>query len=250
MCFILSKILLFLIFPLLWVFVLLLVSLFCKDKKRKRRFLLAAVIVLFLFSNSFLFNVFAKGWDISAYNPKLTTKYSCAIVLGGFSGPDQFGNGHFNANADRFIQGVKLLVTGKVSHLLISGGSGSLLPGTFKEGDWAKTQLEELKIADSAVLVENRSRNTIENARFSNVILKQSHLPGPYLLITSAFHMRRAKMIFKKEGVNVVPYSCNFIAKQDKYTFDDFFIPSVEVLAGWSYYIKEMTGYATNYFNG
>ena len=250
MYFILSKLLLYLLFPLSWILILLIISLIVKDRKRKRQFLIAALVLSFLFSNTVLFNQFAKSWDIPAYDLKPSENYSCAIVLGGFSGPDKFGKGHFNWAADRFIRGVELLTTGKVSHLLISGGNGSLLPGAFREGDWAKSQLQELKIVDSAVLVENRSRNTIENARFSNVILKQSHLNGPYLLITSAFHMRRAQMIFKKEGINVIPYPCNFFTKQDKYSFDDYVIPSVDALSGWSVYIKEVIGYMTNSFNG
>lgn len=249
MYFILSKILLFLIFPLSWVFILLLISLVTKNQKRKRRALIAAIILLFLFSNPFLFNQFARLWDIPAYQLKKGEVYNCAIVLGGFSGADDKEQGRFNPSADRFIQGIKLLTTGKVSHLLVTGGSGNLIPGKFREGAWVKTQLKEFKFPDSTMLIESNSRNTIENARFSNTILKQSHLKGPYLLITSAFHMRRALMIFKKQGINVIPYSCNFI-EDDKISFDDFFIPDANKLAYWNIYIKEVIGYITNYFIG
>jgi len=249
MYFILSKLLLYLLFPLSWIFILLVIATVSKDKKRKQRFLIAAVILLFIFSNAFLFNRFAKLWDISAYDLKTNNTYSCAIVLGGFSGGGYNEKGHFNTAADRFIQGIKLLSNHSVSHLLITGGNGSLNPAGFHEVPWVKTQLEELKYPDSALLIEGNSKNTIENARFSNILLKQSHLPGPYLLVTSAFHMRRALMIFKKEGMNVIPYSCNFI-RSDKIGFDDFFIPDAEKLAAWNLYIKEVVGYAINYFNG
>ncbi len=249
MYFIISKLLLYLLFPLSWVFILLVIAIASKDKKRRYRFLTAAVILLFVFSNAFLFNRFAKLWDVPANELKNTDTYKCAIILGGFSGGGYNEKGHFNPAADRFIQGVKLLATGKVSHLLITGGNGSLNPGSFREGPWVKTQLEELKFPDSTLLIEGNSKNTIENARFSNTLLKQSHLPGPYLLVTSAFHMRRALMIFKKEGINVIPYPCNFI-RSDKIGFDDFFIPDAEKLAYWNAYIKEVVGYAVNYFNG
>jgi uncharacterized SAM-binding protein YcdF (DUF218 family) len=249
MYFILSKLLLYLLFPLSWIFILLVIAIASNDKKRKQRFLIAAVILLFIFSNAFLFNRFAKLWDVSPYELKSADTYKCAIILGGFSGGGYNEKGHFNASSDRFIQGIKLLSNHSVSHLLITGGNGSLNPAGFREGPWVKTQLEELKFPDSALLIEGNSKNTIENARFSNILLKQSHLPGPYLLVTSAFHMRRALMIFKKEGMNVIPYSCNFI-RSDKIGFDDFFIPDAEKLAAWNLYIKEVVGYAINYFNG
>jgi uncharacterized SAM-binding protein YcdF (DUF218 family) len=242
--------LLYLLFPLSWVFILIIILFITKNKKRKLRCLIAGVIILYVFSNSFLFNSFARCWDIPAHQVKNGESYSCAIVLGGFSGEDKNGNGHFNPAADRFIQGVQLFKTGGVSHILITSGNGSLNASKFREATWVKGQLQALKIPDSAILIESNSRNTIENARFSNALLKQSHLPGPYLLVTSAFHMRRAAMIFKKEGIPVIPYSCNFITNQYKYSFDDFFIPDAEKLNYWNTYIKEVVGYVVNSFNG
>jgi len=249
MYFILSKVLAYFIQPLSWVFILLAIFFITKNKKRKHRCLIAAIVILYIFSNSFLFNKFAGVWDIPPYQQKNNDVYSCAIVLGGFSGGDKSNHGHFTAAADRFIRGAQLLTTGKASHLLITGGNGSLDPGTFREGAWAKVQLEELGISDSLILIENNSKNTIENAKFSNVILQKSNLKGPYLLVTSGFHMRRALMIFKKEGINVIPYSCNLM-RRDDLSFDDYFIPSAEPLGGWVFYIKELIGYTVNYFNG
>ena len=207
--------------------------------------------MLFIFSNTVIFNSFAKFWDIPAHELKPTEHYSCGIVLGGFSGPTHDGKGHFNGASDRFIQSILLLKTGKIANLLVSGGNGSLLPGKFREGTWVKTQLEALSFPDSVILIESNSRNTIENARFSNIILKKSHLQGPYLLITSAFHMRRALMIFKKQGINVIPYSCHVMTQQGgRNGLDDYLIPSAENLVGWGLYLKEVIGYLANSFNG
>src|SRR3978361_1814704 len=114
MYFILSKILLFLLSPISWVFILLLISLIAKEKKRKRRFLVAATVLLFIFSNTFLYDQFASRWDIPAYQPKKSASFRCAMLLGGFSGVDVQGKGRFNSAADRFIQGIKLLASHKV----------------------------------------------------------------------------------------------------------------------------------------
>ena len=94
MYFILSKILYYLLLPLTWIFIVFVVALFSKNKLRRRRFFIAAPVMLYIFTNAFLFNQFAKRWDIPAYPATDTTKYSCVIVLGGFAGEDKNGKGH------------------------------------------------------------------------------------------------------------------------------------------------------------
>ncbi len=247
MYFVLSKLLLFFILPFSWFLAFLIASLLVKKQHLKRRFLIISVAILLVFSNPFLLNEFAKYWNIKPVPLKNTGSYSCAIVLGGFSGEDAEGNGFFNRSADRFIQAVKLLSTGKVTHLLISGGNGSLIHDNFEESDWVKTQLELLKVPDSCILIENHSRNTIENAAFSKTILIAKHLQPPYLLVTSAFHMRRSFDIFKKTGLEVIPYPCDYMEGKEKMSVNEF-IPDAGVIGNWNYYIKEVIGTVVNYF--
>lgn len=52
--------------------------------------------------------------------------------------------------------------------------------------------------------VEQRSRNTAENAQFSSMLLRQSGVDH-IILITDALHMRRARMSFERAGVHVTP---------------------------------------------
>lgn len=248
MFFIFSKVLSFLMNLLLWVFAFLLIALFSKNVKRKRKFLLTGIIVLYIFSNSLLINLVAWCWDVRATDVPAGKKYTCAIVLGGFSSDDGDGGGFFNSAADRFIQGVRLQKTGQVNRLLITGGNGLLRPSAFREADWVREQLREMQVPDSCVLSESKSRNTIENAVFSKQLLQQHKFKGPYLLVTSAFHMRRSMMIFKKYGVDVVAYPCNFSSRRFSVSFDDF-LPNAGALAGWGTYIKEVIGYTvTRYF--
>lgn len=247
MYFILSKVLLFLIYPLVWIVVLLIIGFITKNKKHKKRIFIATAVLFYIMTNSFLFNHFARMWDIPPYPPNNTRTYSCGIVLGGFVTEDKDGNGHFNSSADRFIQGIRLLSIGKISHLLITGGSGSLIQGKFREGDWVRTQLKEFKYPDSSIFIESNSRNTIENATLSKPIIQKAGLKPPYLLITSAFHMRRAMMIFKKEGYNVDAYPCDYIAGTAPASFSDL-IPDIGYLQVWTSYLKEVVGYAIDYY--
>ncbi len=56
-------------------------------------------------------------------------------------------------------------------------------------------------IPESAILIENKSTTTHENALFTKPILAQ--LPGPYVLLTSDFHMLRASRCFAHEQIPV-----------------------------------------------
>lgn len=242
MYFIFSKILLFLLFPLNWIIVFLLIALFSKKQKLKRKCFITGVVLLLIFSNPVLLYLFAKNWDIDRAPLNKSKIYSTVIVLGGFSGEDKNGNGIFNEDADRFIQGVKLNEEGRASHILISSGNGNLRPTSFKEAAWVKGQLKKFKLPDSAVLIEQNSRNTFENATFSKQLLQKAHLPPPYILVTSAYHMRRSLYIFKKEGMDVIPYSSGRITGNVRFSFGDYMMPDAGVLAGWCMYIKEMVG--------
>ncbi|MFI5139926.1 MAG: YdcF family protein [Sphingobacteriales bacterium] len=247
MFFVLSKLLAIFIFPLTWVFSLLIAAVISKKQKTKHRFLILSVVLLWVFSNSFLLNQFARVWDINPVPLKTTGAYSCAIVLGGFTAEDAKGGGFFNTSADRFIQGLKLITTGKVTHILISSGNGNLVHDNFAEADWVKTQLQQFKVPDSCILIENRSRNTIENTAFSKSVLNARRLQPPYLLVTSAFHTRRALGIFKTTGVDVVPYPCNFIAGRAGFSFAAL-LPDAESFYKWNIYIREVVGSGVNWF--
>ena len=242
MYFILSKVLLFLLFPLNWIIAFLLIALFSNRPKSKRKCFVTGMVLLIIFTNPYLLHLFAKSWDIGPAPLDKGKIYSAVIVLGGFSGEDKNGNGVFNEYADRFIQGVKLKEEGKVSHILISSGNGNLQQTNFKEAAWAKGVLKDFNLPDSAILIEQRSRNTFENAAFSKQVLEKTHLKPPYVLVTSAWHMRRAFYIFKKEGLDVIPYPSGHIAGDSNLGFTDYVMPDAGALSGWSMYLKELVG--------
>jgi len=240
MYFVFSKVLLFLITPFWWICFLLIMALFSKRPKLKKRLFITSLAVFLIFSSPLLLRLFARCWN---YPPNYVNgKYSCAIVLGGFASEKSDGSGYFNPACDRFIEGTELKTTGTVSHILISSGNSGLRPDGFREADWVKKELLKFNVPDTAILIEHGSRNTFENAEFSKKILTIKHLSPPYLLVTGAFHMRRAMHIFKKAGIPVIPYPSEYSAVYDGLSIGDL-IPQPEILSGWNIYTKEVIGY-------
>src|SRR5438445_612132 len=97
MFFILSKILAFIITPLVWIIVLLFFSVFSKDQTRKKKYIYWALGVTLFFSNSFIFDESIRLWEIHA------THYYCLKKAGiiatpystdRYSGPRKFEFDH------------------------------------------------------------------------------------------------------------------------------------------------------------
>jgi uncharacterized SAM-binding protein YcdF (DUF218 family) len=126
--------------------------------------------------------------------------------------------------------------------LLISGGNGKTNDKNFREAAWAKNELTTLGIPDSVIFVEDRSDNTGDNAVNSKTILDSLHLQPPFLLITSAFHMPRAALVFRKAGVPVDIFPCNYTDGRGQFSFWDL-LPDPSVVSGWDPYLKETAGY-------
>ena len=118
MFFILSKILQFVISPIVWLFCLLIWSLLTKKPKRRRNLLLTSVLLLYLFSNAFILDEVMRVWEMPQSKIENNNKvYDYAIVLGGLTTYydkkiDQIG---FNRSVDRLMQAIKLYKTGKTN---------------------------------------------------------------------------------------------------------------------------------------
>ncbi|MEP7080950.1 MAG: YdcF family protein [Ginsengibacter sp.] len=238
----LSSLLSIFLSPFNWIIILLLAAWLFRKKKVKKVLIILSICIFIIFGNHYLLNLFANNFQPKRVNPQSLAIYSCGIVPGGFASTDTHGDGFFNSAADRFIQAVKLYKLGKVTHLLISGGNGKNDVKGFKEGAFVKTQLNIFGVPDSVVFVEDRSTNTKENAVNSKIILDSLHLSPPYLLITSAFHMPRAALTFKKSGLAVDPFPCNYTEGMDAWSWDDV-VPRFSVLMDWGVYLKESAGY-------
>ena len=84
MFFILSKILLFLFSPIVWVLTFLIWALLTKRPKRRRNLILTSALLLFIFSNSFLLDEVMRAWEMPPSKIEKSGKvYDYAIVLGG-----------------------------------------------------------------------------------------------------------------------------------------------------------------------
>ncbi len=245
MFFYLSKILQFLISPLIWIFVPLLWGVLSKNPKRKKRLLWTALILFYFFSNAFLTDEFVRLYEErdQTYS-ELTETYDVAIVLGGFSNYDESQELiQFHSATDRLMAGIKLYKTGRAKKLMIASGSGQITNPDEKEALFIENYLLKIGIPERDLIIESESKNTRENAINTAKILTKKYTNGNYILVTSALHMPRAKRCFKKVGLSVTPFSVDQQAGPRKYLFDHLFFPDIDSIRRWETLIKEWTGF-------
>lgn len=250
MFFILSKLLYFFIVPFNYLVIFVLLALFLKNPKWKKRFKWLAWGWFLFFSNPFIVQQLSLQWQAKSRELKQGEVYRAGILVGGFvQYNNRDGNAYFSASSDRFIQTLRLYKLGHIKKILLSGGSGKLFYAELKDADFAKAQLLQMGVPAADIIVENESRNSFENAQNSKKILDSLQIPGPYLLITSAMHTRRAAAVFAHCGLQVETYPANF-------TIMDFpqgigaIIPSVNALNGWENLLKEVMGMAVYKITG
>ncbi|MEI7514188.1 MAG: YdcF family protein [Betaproteobacteria bacterium] len=220
--FLASKLLIFLTQPLAWVAALMLLALALLGRAgeaAKRWGLRALGLALFV--------LLAQGWeplpdallrtleDPYAHTPSVqeVQAYDGVVVLGGALEPSYVWEGRsqvaLNDSAERMLAPLVLLRQKPDLQLLFAGGEGDLLVQGLSEAARAQLLYGSLGLPLERLLVEDRSRTTYENAALG------ARVPGVdpskrWLLVTSAWHMRRALATFEKVGWNVTPYAVDF----------------------------------------
>jgi len=150
----------------------------------------------------------------------LETRFAPAPEVGTVSGIIQLGGAEsgtgptpktpqVNAAADRYLATLALAQAHPDAQVLFSGG-GAQLRATGGEAKIARRLLVAAGLPEDRLQLENRSRNTAENAAFARHHAPD-HLSGQWLLVTSAFHMPRAVGAFCEAGWgHLVPWPVDY----------------------------------------
>lgn len=245
--FIFSKLLHFLLEPLIWVFALLLVAVWLKDQTKKRRMLKTALLLFWLSTNSFFSNEMARIWEFKPRDLDSTTTYKAGIILGGTSFYDkEYNRIVFRGCPDRILQAIALYKTKKINKIIFTGGSGYLSDSSQTEGTYVYEYLRSLDIPAEDLIFENKSRNTRENALFTKQVIDSLQWTDErFLLITSCNHMLRARGCFNRVKITSDLYPVDRIAQERRYTIESLFLPNIEALVVWRQVLHEIFGYTT-----
>ena len=250
MFFYLSQFLSFLVMPLTMVLIFLILGLVWKKRSMARKFQITGIILLLFFSNQFLSNWAMYQWEDDIQAIATLPEHEIGIVLTGVTNLSRsvFDRTLFHKGADRATHAIQLYKMGKISKILITGGQGLNPTNPNTEAELLRDFMLIAGVASEDILIENEAKNTRQNALFTKDLLTELNTDfenETFLLITSAFHMKRAKGCFDKVGIQVTGFPVDYYAEDIHFSIPNLLYPSPQSIMHWQKLFKEWIGLIT-----
>ena len=176
------------------------------------------------------------------YQPISAVEPADAVVVlsGMLNGFEHQGEAvpEWGASVDRFFAGVALYKADKAPLVIFTRGYWPWL-SLPPEGELLARQAIALGVPDSKILLTDLVTNTEDEAREVKNVMTFGGLKR-VILVTSSYHMPRARMLFTRAGVETVPYAVDF---QGQGALDWLsWVPSADGFAGTSSGVREWIG--------
>ena len=149
--------------------------------------------------------------------------------------------GEWGHAADRFEGGLEVFRAGKAPLLFFMGAKLPWETGAASEGKLLAERAVRLGIPRSKICVSPIVGNTADEAAEVQKMLAPVENPD-IILVTSAFHMRRASFLFQEAGMIVQPFPVDFRTPRYKELTVIDFLPSAEALEKSEIAIRELLG--------
>jgi uncharacterized SAM-binding protein YcdF (DUF218 family) len=247
----------FLINPLIYVLLGIILLIFLK--KHRLKIILLLAVYFYLISITFTGYVFSKVWKINdTFKPNIM--YDAVVVLSGVSdagwhldrdGLPYIPQGFFASEerTDRILAGIYFVKSRNARFLLF----GDDVSKKYKHGEY-KTYDESIvvrKLATEMGLNENqiqiygKVKRTLDEVEGVKIYIT-NHQVEDFLLVTSEIHMRRALAMFKKRGLNPDIFSVN---KETEISWESF-VPRINGISKTEGCLYEFVAYMGYYLRG
>lgn len=222
------------------VLVVLLIALWLTWRRPRlaRGLVFAAFLGLYALSTPFVADSLLQALEPAPRDPLEDKSGQAIVVLGGgtyFNAPEYGGD---------TVTAPTLVRLRYAAHLHRALKKPVLVAGGAPQGNRAP-QAQLMKQALQRDLhvpvqwLEERSRNTLENARLSRLVLNAADVQRIYL-VTHAWHMRRARLAFEHAGFAVIPAPTGYTTGFELTALD--FLPVARALRDSSRFFHEAVG--------
>jgi uncharacterized SAM-binding protein YcdF (DUF218 family) len=165
--------------------------------------------LMWFFSIAPVGNAFLRGLE-SNYGIPVNVRGDVIVLLGGSvngEAPDLSGYGvPSEAALGRLVTAVRLQKKLKIP-IIVS--SGKVFEHGTAEALILRRFLVDLGVPAKKIIMEQSSRDTFENAKYTRQICDRFGYKKP-VLVTSSYHMHRSVLSFKKAGMEVTPFPASF----------------------------------------
>jgi uncharacterized SAM-binding protein YcdF (DUF218 family) len=235
----LNKILPLIFSPLFLIISIIILGIIFKSKKIN---LIGIIVLIFcsfpIISNkltAFLENDY-KLQEISSIDSA-----DAIVVLSGMIKAIKTENGlkyEFNDNVDRILSGIDLFKNDKAPLLILTRGKVPWSAGK-PEGEYLQDIAIKFGIPKKNILLTENVQNTDQEAKSVKKLLIKKNTK--IILVTSAYHMSRAKKVFEATGIKIIPFPVDFRNHTHRISFIDF-IPSADSFNETSNFVRELIG--------
>lgn len=242
----LHKILPTFILPIMLFIIIIIVGLI----KNKKKIIYWAIGIFYIISTPIFANNFFKIVEGNEYRKpiKAINSADAIVVLSGMLEINEVGDSTYIewGDPDRLFGGIDLFKAAKAKKLVFTGGKMPWNNVRQTEGEILKKYAVENGIPKEQILITNNVENTEDEAKAVKELIKNQK---NIILVTSAYHMNRARKLFEKERFNVNGYKVDYKASRNKVITVMDFLPSSGNLELVEIGIRELLGRFFYFFN-
>ncbi|GAB6073956.1 YdcF family protein [Nautilia lithotrophica] len=200
--------------PGIFVIILFLAGFYAKKVKF---IFFSAAVLLWAISTKFIANALLYPLERNFKSDNITP--SAVVVLGGGTNKNDI----LKALPDAFKREIYGLLIAKKENIPFIFTGGGIKK--TKEAQNVKKDIDTItSICNCSIKTyyENKSLNTFQNAKYTSELFTKLNLPKKIYLVTSAYHMKRAIMLFKHFQFEIIPKPVGFFYNNE-YTLWDIF---------------------------
>ena len=234
----LHKILPLFLMPIIVVILLIVIGLY----KKRNSLIYFTIALLYMLSTPIFSDAFFKLVERNQYRKSITSieQADAIVVLSGMLSIHEIDGEEYIdwGDPDRFFGGVELMKAGKAPNLIFTGAKMPWGKSSRTEGAVLTDYSIEYGISPDQIFISGPVTNTVDEA----IAVKKMTLGNKIILVTSAFHIPRAQMLFENEGFEVVPYPVDFKSlTADSLTAMDY-LPNAQSLSKTELGMRELMG--------
>jgi uncharacterized SAM-binding protein YcdF (DUF218 family) len=138
-----------------------------------------------------------------------------------------------------FSKGLDLYDLNKSNLIVFTGGNNPYNKTKISEGKVLEKFAIKYGVKKEDIVITKDVLNTSDEAKAVHDLIGQNKT---IILVTSAFHMKRAKSLFERQGINVIPYKVDYKTPPSlEFNFIDF-LPSSSGLRKTEIAFREIIG--------
>ena len=212
-------------------------------KKEYKNLIYISSLIFYFISTPIFSNLIMKKVEGEYYYRSINEieQADAIVILSGMMRINEFEDDYIVewGDIDRFFKGIRLYDLNKSNLIIFTGGNNPYNKTKISEGKVLENFAIKYGVKKEDIVITKDVLNTSDEARAVHDLIGNKKT---IILVTSAFHMKRAKSLFERQKINVIPYKVDYKTPPSlEFNFIDF-LPSSQGLRKTEIAFREIIG--------